>query len=136
MNAQRVHYSIHSSVFSYGRQSRDRVSRESAGEHEPRSASPATGEFVSLPHAPNHLTENSQNRTLESLKLKMVPKEYVKVDSKAPMVRGSFGEVSRGQLEGHSESVAIKQIRSRGDAEARLRVEVVSLEALSRFNRC
>lgn len=56
----------------------------------------------------------------------MIPGDSIKVDPMSEVARGHFGDVREGRLEGRAKRMAIKELRPRGDAEARLRVEVVS----------
>lgn len=68
---------------------------------------------------------------LKSLDHKMVASAAIVVDPMSKVVRGHFGDVRKGRLEGRPGSVAVKELRPRGDDQSRLRVEVVGRKYLN-----
>lgn len=63
---------------------------------------------------------------MNSLDLKPVSKYSIQVDPHQVNIRGGYGHVKRGLLEGRAETMAIKEFRASGADEDRLRAQIVS----------
>lgn len=56
----------------------------------------------------------------------MVPADQIKIETDSEVFYGGFGDVRAGRLEGHTEKMAVKELRAAGDVDKRSRTQVVS----------